>query len=329
MSHSAGDDHVVPFQVDALDVRGRAVRLGPMLNAILAPHQYPQAVSRLLAEVITLSVLLGSSLKFDGRFIIQTQSDGPVSFLVVDFTTPDGVRAYARYDEKLLDQYIKAGKTEPQQLLGKGVLAMTIDQGAKQQRYQGIVELDGMNLEDAAHQYFRQSEQIPTRVRLTAAQLVESDEENGSKTSWRAGGLIAQFLPDATQRMAMGDLHGGDNPNAQDDDSLEEQQDEMWREALSLVDTVQDDELTDPQLDAEQLLYRLFHERGVTAFDPIKMTNKCGCSREKLANVINSLTEDERNDALAAGEKPGIINSKCEFCGAQYDFSAEDLVSSK
>lgn len=184
----AGDDHVVPFQVEGLDVRGRAVQLGPMLDAILERHRYPAPVARLLAEVVVLTVLLGTSLKFDGKFTVQTKGDGPVDLLVCDFSTPENVRAYARFDQGLLDTAIAAGQIEPEQLLGKGMLAFTIDQGKFSQPYQGIVALDGATLEEIAGTYFRQSEQIPTQVRLAAAELFDRDEVGKPRHRWRAGG---------------------------------------------------------------------------------------------------------------------------------------------
>src|SRR5246500_477469 len=155
------DDAVLPFEVDALDIRGRLTRLGPSLDEILAKHDYPAPVGKLLAEAIVLTTLLGSSLKFDGRFILQTQTDGPVSFLIVDFQSPDRMRPYARYDAERLKDGQDSGA-----LLGRGHLAMTIDQGPDMSRYQGLVALEGGSLEDAAHEYFLRSEQIPTRVRL-------------------------------------------------------------------------------------------------------------------------------------------------------------------
>ena len=158
----AGDDRVVPFQILGLDARGRAVQLGGMLDTILGRHDYPEPVARLLAEMIVLTVLLGTSLKFDGKLIVQTQTDGPVDLLVADFASPDSVRAYARYDDKALAEAVARNSLEPQELLGKGILAFTIDQGPYMQRYQGIVELDGASLEEIATAYFRQSEQIPT-----------------------------------------------------------------------------------------------------------------------------------------------------------------------
>ena len=174
---------MLPFAVPALDARGRVVRVQQTVDAIVQRHDYPPAVSRCVAEAIALTTLLGTSLKFDGRFILQAQGDGPISMLIVDFETPGKLRACARFDEARvagLEDSEPSGK-----MLGTGALAMTIDQGANMNRYQGVVALDGKSLEDAAHEYFRQSEQIPTFVRLAAAQLYAG---NGS-VQWRAGGL--------------------------------------------------------------------------------------------------------------------------------------------
>src|ERR1700743_2440303 len=160
-SHVPVDDAVLGFEVASLDLRGRLTRLGPGLDALLAKHNYPPPVAKLLGEAIVLTTLLGSSLKFDGRFILQTPTGGPVSVLIVDYQAPDRLRAYARFDAG----QIRDGQTSGQ-LLGKGHLAMTIDQGPEMSRYQGLVALQGGSLEDAAHEYFLRSEQIPTRVRL-------------------------------------------------------------------------------------------------------------------------------------------------------------------
>src|ERR1700709_2851676 len=184
------DDAPLPFEVSSLDLRGRLTRLGPALDDVLAKHDYPPAVGKLLGQAIVLTTLLGSSLKFDGRFILQTQTDGPVSFLIVDFQAPDRLRAYARFDATRLKQGQDSGA-----LLGKGHLAMTIDQGADMSRYQGLVALEGGSLEDAAHEYFMRSEQIPTRVRLAVGEEFRGGE--GGKHRWRAGGMLLQFLPKA------------------------------------------------------------------------------------------------------------------------------------
>ncbi|WP_112802930.1 Hsp33 family molecular chaperone [Rhizobium sp. SYY.PMSO] len=313
----AGDDHVVPFQVEGLDVRGRAVQLGPLLDAILARHDYPAPVARLLAEAIVLTVLLGTSLKFEGKFTVQTKGDGPVDLLVADFSTPENVRAYARFDEEALAKAMAEGRTEPEQLLGKGVLAFTIDQGRFTQPYQGIVALDGASLEEIAGTYFRQSEQIPTRVRLGAAELFDRDADGKPRHRWRAGGLIAQFLPEAPERMRQPDLHGGDG----DTGVRAHVEDDAWAEARSLVETIDADELTDPQVGTERLLYRLFHERGVRVYEPKAVYDRCSCSRDKLKGVLKGFTAEE----IEASQDNGEITVTCEFCSTTYRFEVSEI----
>lgn len=307
----AGDDRVVPFQVEGLDVRGRAVSLGPLTDAILSRHDYPAPVARLLSETIALTVLLGTSLKFEGKLIIQTQTDGPVNFLVADFTAPDGVRGYARFDAQAVEAAKAAGRTEPHELLGKGVLAFTIDQGEHTQRYQGIVALDGETLEEAAAAYFRQSEQIPTRVKLASAELFDRDADGKMRHSWRAGGMVVQFLPEAPERMRQSDLHGGDGYTA---DGFEE--DDTWAEAKMLTATVAPQELTDPDLGVERLLYRLFHERGVRVYDAQPVHDRCSCSRDKLKGVLSGFSAEE----IASTVEDGEIKVTCEFCSTVHRF---------
>ncbi|UUP18072.1 Hsp33 family molecular chaperone [Nitratireductor thuwali] len=314
----AGDDHVVPFDVDALDVRGRAVQVGPMLDQILGRHDYPDPVAHLLAEMIVLTVLLGSSLKFEGKFIVQTRSDGPVDMLVADLTTPGSVRAYARYDEDRLREAIERGEISPEQLLGSGVLALTIDQGAHMQRYQGIVQLDGSTLEDVARAYFRQSEQIPTEVRLGVARIIVPGESGGAER-WRAGGLLLQFLPSAPERSRMADLPGGDGDQA--DDGNGHPEDNAWQEALALLSTVEADELVDPSVGAERLLYRLFHEQGARVYEGVDIIDDCSCSREKIRAILDGFTAEEIEESTEDGE----IRVTCEFCAKEYAFDSEDF----
>ncbi len=314
----AGDDRVVPFQVEGLDVRGRAVQLGPLLNTILERHEYPAPVAMLLAEAIVLTALLGTSLKFDGKFTIQTKSDGPVDLLVADFSTPESLRAYARYDEERLAEAVKQGKISPPDLLGQGILAFTIDQGRGMQPYQGIVPLDGSSLEEIAGVYFRQSEQIPTKVRLGVAELYDRDDQGKARHNWRAGGLVAQFLPEAPERMRQPDLHGGDGDEAE----LEWNDDDAWNEARTLVETIDTDELTDPQVPIERLLFRLFHERGVRVYEPQQVHDRCSCSREKIKSVLDGFSAEE----IEASEEDGHIAVTCEFCSTTYRYEASEFV---
>ncbi|MGU3574494.1 Hsp33 family molecular chaperone [Brucellaceae bacterium C25G] len=309
----AGDDAVVPFQVEGLDIRGRAIQMGAVIDQILSRHNYPDVVARLLAETAILAVLLGTTLKFQGKFILQTQSDGPVDMLVVDFQTPDAVRAYARFDEERLNIAIAEGKTQPEDLLGRGTLGLTIDQGAHMQRYQGLVALDGSSLEEIARNYFMQSEQIPTDIRISVAQLMERNSDGALQKQWRAGGLMIQFLPQSELQARHRDLPGGDAPEGSD--VLIDAQDE-WQEARALVSTIESSELTDPQLPVERLLYRLFHERGVRVYEPVKVVDKCSCSREKIEGVLSGFSAEEIMESTEEGQI--VVN--CEFCSTNYVF---------
>jgi len=312
----AGLDAVRPFAVEALDVRGRAVALGPVLENILGRHDYPEPVNRLLAEAIVLTSLLGTSLKFDGRFTLQTQTQGPVSMLVVDFSTPDGIRACATFDREAVEELMAGGKASQENLLGRGHLAMTIDQGRHMQRYQGLVELDGISLEEVARRYFERSEQIPTEVRLGVGELFTRKEGEGPVRTWTAGGILIQFLPEAPERAQMADIDPGDAPEGTKPHEVEE--DDAWIEAKVLVDTVKDIELTDPEVSVEMLLFRLFHERGVRLFEPQPLAHKCTCSREKIKGVLAGFSAEEIEHMTVDGK----IVVTCEFCSRHFEFDA-------
>jgi molecular chaperone Hsp33 len=306
-------DTVLPFTVPALSLRGRTVHLGPSLDAILGRHAYPAPVARLLAEAIALTTLLGSSIKFEGRFVLQTRSDGPVSMLVVDFQTPDGIRAYASFDEAAVAAAIAAGRVAPAELLGRGHLAMTVDQGPDMQRYQGVVVLEGESLEEVAHVWFQQSEQIPTRVRLAVAEMLTRDE-GGARHAWRAGGLLAQFLPESEDRVRARDLPPGDAPEGTEPHVVAV--DDAWTEAEALVATIEDVELTDPEVTAERLLFRLFHERGVRVFEPLQMEERCRCSRERVEGMLAQFSAEQVDDMTV----DGVIAVTCEFCSTRWRF---------
>lgn len=307
------DDAVLPFSIDALDLRGRLTKLGPALDQLLEKHAYPAPVGKLVGEAVVLTVLLGSSLKFDGRFILQTQTDGPVSLMIVDFQAPDRLRAYARFDEARL-----ADGQDSAALLGRGHLAMTIDQGANMSRYQGLVALEGGNLEDAAHEYFLRSEQIPTRVRIAVGEEWRGGEGNGPKHRWRAGGLLLQFLPKAPERARQADLDPGDAPEGSAAHQVAE--DDAWVEGQSLIGTVEDIELIDPDLSGERLLYRLFHERGVRVFPTQPVQAKCSCSRDAVSGMLSRFTPQDRADMV----KDGKVVVTCEFCSSVYEFTPQE-----
>lgn len=311
------DDLVLPFAVEGLDVRGRIVRLGAALDTILARHDYPDAVARVVGEAAALTALLGASLKLEGSFQLQTRSDGPIEMLVVDFDAPDRLRAFARFNqERVAAMGAGPGGPRSADLLGEGVLAMTIDQGSETSRYQGVVALEGQGLEEAAHQYFRQSEQIPTRVRLAVA-----EQFNSGGHAYRAGGLMLQFLPNSPERARQADLHPGDIPEGHSaHGSLPE--DDAWVEAKALVDTVEDHELIDPSVSSERLLYRLFHERGVRVFEGQGVREACRCSRQRIIGTMRRFNQKDRRDMIGENGRIGVT---CEFCSRKYDLDPAEV----
>jgi molecular chaperone Hsp33 len=298
-------DFVLPFEVKALGVRGRIVRLGAVIDDILSRHDYPPPVSALLAQGVALTALLGTALKFDGKFILQSKTDGPVPMLVADFVSPNGIRGTARHDKNAE----LSGRSEAA-LLGSGYLAMTVDQGSQMDRYQGIVPLGGeATLADAAHTYFQQSEQIPTRLRLAAGPLSLKGDRAGH---WRAGAILVQHLPREGGVSAL-PVSSGDAPEGSEE-AISEHDD--WVKAKLLLDTVEDHELLDPTLTAEQLLYRLYHEDGVTVYPATTLTRHCTCSAEAIETMLRRFTKEERADMV----EDGTIKVSCEFCSADYLF---------
>ncbi|MGL5736883.1 MAG: Hsp33 family molecular chaperone HslO, partial [Beijerinckiaceae bacterium] len=226
------------------------------------------------------------------------------------------MRAYARFDADKVAQQTVLGKSTPADLLGKGHLGFTIDRGPQTARYQGIVELSGQGFEAAAHEYFLRSEQIPTRVRLAVAESLGAADEN----RWRAGGVMVQFLPVSPDRQRQRDLDPGDAPdNHRRDDRPD---DDAWVEARSLTDTVEDHELVDPTVTREELLFRLFHERGVRVFESVPLSTQCRCSREKIDEMLRRFSAQERRDMVA---DDGQITVTCEFCSTHYRFRTEDF----
>lgn len=306
------DDLVLPFEVKPLGIRGRVVRLGPVIDDILSRHDYPETVSGLLAQSVALAALLGSTLKFEGKFILQTKTDGPVSMLVADFLSPNGVRGVARYNKATVgDAGRLASETE---LMGEGYLAMTVDQGSEMERYQGIVPLGEGMLADAAHTYFAQSEQIPTRLHLFAGPVLTRGEK---QTHWRAGAILIQHLPREGGISPVA-FSSGDAPAGHDDEVVEN---DDWVKARLLLDTVESHELLDPTLASEDLLYRLYHEDGVTVYPALKLQRHCTCSRETVTEMIKGFSAEDRADMVEAG----TIKVVCEFCSTPYVFKPSEF----
>jgi molecular chaperone Hsp33 len=291
------DDLVAAFQIDGQPVRGRIARLGGMVDDILTRHDYPEPVANLLGEACALAALVGASLKFDGRLILQAQGDGPVSFVVADYDTTGALRGYCRYDEAKVAE-VSGGFALPgaKTLLGQGVFIMTVDQGADMDRYQGVTPIEGETLALCAEHYFAQSEQVPTRVRLAVGQV-----QTGAEPSWRAGGLILQNVAEDDAR--------GSTRNA-------------WDTAQALFETLGEDELVDPTVAPERLLFRLFHEDGVRLFAPAPLRAFCRCSQERIETVLRSFPSAERAEMV---EDDGLIRVTCEYCSRTYAIEPDGI----
>ena len=298
------DNEVRPFQIEGMNVRGRAVRLGTVVDQIIKSHDYPDGINILLGNVLSLTALLGSMLKYDGIVTVQFKGNGAIKLLVADLEVTQGepgkLRAYAQLDHDILSQYGK--KPSFKALMKSGYMALTIDQGNDMERYQGIVELDGSSLKDTAVAYFKQSEQTPTELRLTTSR----DSVTGN---WRSGGIMVQHLArgeEGQQRI------------------LEQDQGENWNRAAILMNSVKDEELLDPTLELDQLLLRIYHEDGVRVFDPAPLVHGCRCSRERIFAVLRNLSADDIDHAF---DDDKLIKVNCEFCNRDYEFNEEEIHS--
>ena len=295
---SHDDDLVAAFQIENQPVRGRVTRLGGLIDEVLTRHAYPEPVANLLGEACALAALVGASLKFEGRLIVQAQGDGPVSLVVVDYDTSGSLRGYCSFDaEKVAAASQGFARPGAGTLLGQGLFHMTIDQGPDMERYQGITSIEGETLALCAETYFDQSEQTPTRVRLAVGQL-----QTEAGFVWRGGGLLIQNI--AGDEDARGDSA------------------ESWTRAQALFETVGDDELIDPTVPAELLLYRLFHEDGVRLFEPKPLKAFCRCSSDRILSVLNSFPVEERAGMI---EDDGVIRVTCEYCSRVYDVAPESV----
>lgn len=295
------DDFILPFQLEQTGYRGRILRLGPVLDEILAPHDYHGEAAALTAETAVLAVLLSFMMKYDGIFTLQVKGDGPVGRLVADVTSSGDLRACAACDREALERAAaeKAEGGRLARLVGRGYVAFTVDQGAHSERYQGIVELRGDSLEASVRHYFTQSEQILTGIRLAAGQ------RDGK---WRAGAVMIQHVPEEGGTVASGrDFSGGGEDG--------------WTRTMILQGSASDAELLDPALDSRDLLYRLFHEEGVRVFEPLRLRKGCRCSDEKVRSVLSSL---KAQGDLSGMDDDGKIVMTCEFCNRDFVFETGD-----
>ena len=289
------DDAVTAFQIEGEPVRGRLARLGPSVDEILRAHDYPEPVANLLGEACALAALVGSNLKFDGRLIVEARGNGPVRFVVADYDTSGGLRGYCGFDAEAVEEAARGfARPGAKSLLGDGHFMMTVDQGPDMDRYQGVTAIDGETLALCAEQYFAQSEQTPTRVRLAVGQADPQVEKGGEGPQWRAGGMLIQSV-------AEDDARGSTT--------------EAWVRTQAFFETVGEDELIDPLLSSQQLLFRLFHEDGVRVFGSQPLRAFCRCSQERIESVLKSFDAGDRDGMI---EPDGKIHVTCEYCSKLY-----------
>jgi molecular chaperone Hsp33 len=294
-------DFVLPFSMPELGVRGRVVRLESVSARALSAHELPEDAGRTLGEALVLTAMLGSSLKLDGRLTLQTKGSGPLDLLTVDYYGADdardraGLRGYARVDEEKLAGLGESSRAFAS-LAGEGVLAITIEPRLGDHRYQGIVPLSARNIAASAESYFSQSEQLPTAIKLAAAPVYVP---GNPQAAWRAGGIMLQAIPEQSR----------------DEDD--------WNRLAMFLETVEDIELLDTSLPAEELLWRLFHEDAVRVHVPEQLGFHCGCDGDRIAQVLRAYSEADRK---GLADDDGVIRARCEFCGAVHAVGAQTLV---
>ena len=292
---TANLDEAIGFTIPARNARGRIVRLGPVLDLILSAHDYPAPIARILSEALVLAALLGSLLKEEhGQLTIQAQTEaGVIDLLVVDYRNGE-LRGYVRFDRERLSQV--PTHRDLFALFGKGYLAITFDHPVSEERYQGIVPLEGNSLGEAAEKYFSQSEQLPSVIRLAV-----------DDTGHVAGGILVQHLPEGEE--------GRDRLHTRLDDP-------EWEHVRILAETIKGHELTDPELPLEGALWRLFHEEDTRVLQAVSLTKGCRCNFEYIRGVISRFGTAERADMV---DEDGFISVDCEFCSRVFPISLSDF----
>ncbi|WP_318499847.1 Hsp33 family molecular chaperone HslO [Photobacterium leiognathi] len=275
-------DYLNRYLFDGVSVRGELVQLGDTYQQIISSTEYPAPVKNLLGELLVATSLLTATLKFEGSITVQVQGDGPVSLAVINGDQNQDLRGVARWEGD-----VKEGSSI-HDLMGKGYMVITIipTQG---ERYQGVVGLEGDTLAECLEAYFKNSEQLRTRIWL------RTGEFEGQP---KAAGMLLQVMPDG---------QGSES----DFEHLE-----------TITDTVKNEELFG--LEAQDLLYRLYHQEEVKVFEPQEVNFECGCSRERSGSAVISLHPDEIEKILA---EEGKVSLHCDYCGTDYDFDSIDIAA--
>lgn len=293
-------DSCLPFQIEGQDIKGRVVRLGRSVNEILTKHDYPDHIAKLMGQNLAFTAMIGSLMKYDGILTTQLKGDGPFRVLVSDFykaaenNNIGDIRGYASFEDDIIE-----GDTLSEMFGDNGYMAITIDQGKFMERYQGIVKLEGENLTDAAEEYFRSSEQLPTKVMLSCEK-----DDNGI---WHAGAIMIQHYARNTE-----DELGRDEDETED----------HWNTASVMLGSLKEEELLDPNLSLQNLLIRLYHESGVRIFEDTNIKAGCRCSEEKIRTALASMDLAELQEVA----EEGVINVTCDFCTTTHKFELNKLV---
>jgi molecular chaperone Hsp33 len=295
---TANLDEALGFTLPGRNARGRVVRLGPLLDQVLSAHDYPAPIARILSEALVLTALLGSLLKeAEGQITLQAQTEaGIVELLVCDYKAGE-LRGYVRFEAERLSELPSHRDLEA--LFGKGYLAITFDHPVADERYQGIVPLEGSSLGEAAQNYFSQSEQLPSVVRLAV-----------DDTGHVAGGILVQHLPQGEE--------GRDRLHTRLDDP-------EWEHVRILAETVKGHELTDPDLPLGGALWRLFHQEEVRVLQTVPLAKGCRCNFEYIRDVISRFGDADRTEMV---DEDGFISVDCEFCSRVFPISLSDLPGS-
>ncbi|MGD9638808.1 MAG: Hsp33 family molecular chaperone HslO [Alphaproteobacteria bacterium] len=299
--NSSNFDIILPFLIENDSIRGRFSRLDETVNVILSQHQYPLAIGGALCESMALAAILASTLKIDGTFTLQAQGNGIISLLVVNIFQDGKMRAFAKYDEEKLKTAQIKRKTENMleptpHLLGGGYLAFTAEQG--EERYQGIVALEGNTLAECANKYFIKSEQIDTAIKIAV-------KEPNDKRGWQASAVMVQKMPQEKKDAVI----------SQDDD------DDVWRSAVIFLSSLQDNEMLSSSNSPEEIIYRIYHDNNLKVFEKKHISFGCSCSKERVENTLKTFSKEE----LADMKEEGKVKVKCQFCSREYIFNDGDL----
>ena len=300
------DAQIIPFYLtsgaeNVALISGRIASVGQPATAILQRHAYPPAIAKMQAEALALTACLASTLKFDGIFTLQAKGDALVRTLFADMTSDGDLRGYAAYDADAQnsDDAIANVPSNVPQLMGSGHIAFTVDEGATGGRYQGIVDLKCATLSAAATAWFANSEQLDTLV-------LAASHQQGQQ--WQATALMLQQIA----------AEGGENGSAADLNLS----DDAWHTAKTLMESLRFDEMVDPRLSPEALIFRLFNSMEPHVAPAREVRDKCRCSPQRVENMLGQLDPADIRDLANAA---GYVEIICEFCKTERQFHADEI----